>query len=270
MRESLPEIGDPRSLIAVAVPDRPVRFRFHFPQGMLAVRVPPTYIHEERGDRAVEERLREVLAPFGFTAARARGPEKAMLTRSDLGRYGRNNVTYVPGMGSYHRPVVLVSDLPCEEASPRTEPAVLPRCSTCKACLAACPTGAIGEDRFLLHAERCLTFWNEKPPDVPFPAWIKPEWHNALVGCLRCQEVCPENRPSIESIVEGPTFGEKTTRALLAGTLMEDLPSEVQETLEAWDLIDYLDVLPRNLAALVRKAQGAGSKPAHDKGQTRS
>jgi epoxyqueuosine reductase len=266
--ESDSEIPNPRSLFAVAVPDRPIRVRFRLQETPLATIVPPTYLHGERSDRAVEERIRKVLAPAGFAVARARGPTKAMLTLSELAQYGRNNLAYVADLGSYHRPVVLVSDLPCEEA-PRREPKALPRCSTCKACLAACPTQAIGEDRFLLHAERCLTFWNEKPPDVPFPAWVRPEWHNALVGCLLCQEACPENRPFLESIVEGPSFDEETTQAFLAGAAKKDLPVEVQQTLEEWDLVDFLDVLPRNLGALVTKATSVRAKNAHKKREGR-
>lgn len=264
------EIPNPRSLFAVAVPDRPVRVRFTFEEKTLEAIVPPTYIHGERSDRAVEERIRKVLAPAGSSVARARGPRKAMLALSTLGHYGRNNLVYVAGLGSYHRPVVLVSDVPCEEVPRREEPKALPRCSTCKACLAACPTQAIGEDRFLVHAERCLTFWNEKPPDVPFPAWIRPEWHNALVGCLRCQEVCPENRTFIESIVEGPRFDEEATRAFLAGAARTDLPVEVQEALDEWDLADFLDVLPRNLGALVTKATSVRAKNTYNKREART
>ena len=264
------EIPNPRSLFAVAVPDRPVRVRFTFEEKTLEAIVPPTYIHGERSDRAVEERIRKLLAPAGSSVARARGPRKAMLALSTLGHYGRNNLVYAAGLGSYHRPVVLVSDVPCEEVPRREEPKALPRCSTCKACLAACPTHAIGEDRFLVHAERCLTFWNEKPPDVPFPSWVRPEWHNALVGCLRCQEVCPENRTFIESIVEGPSFDEEATRAFLAGASKKDLPVEVQEMLDEWDLADFLDVLPRNLGALVTKATSVRAKNAHNKREART
>ncbi len=267
--ESNAEIPNPLSLFAVAVPDRPVRVRFTFQEKTVDAIVPPTYIHGERSDRAAEERVRKLLAPAGFSVARARGPRKAMLALSRLGQYGRNNLIYVAGLGSYHRPVVLVSDVPCDDALLREEPTALPRCRTCRACLAACPTHAIAEDRFLVRAERCLTFWNEKPPDTPFPTWVHPEWHNALVGCLRCQEVCPENRPFIGSIVEGPCFDEETTRTFLAGATKTDLPVEVQEALDEWDLTDFLDALPRNLGALIAKATSAKAETAQKKGEAR-
>ena len=45
-----------------------------------------------------------------------------------------------------------------------------------------CPTKAIRQDRFLISAEQCLTFFNEKPDD--FPEWVNPVWHNCLIGCM--------------------------------------------------------------------------------------
>jgi epoxyqueuosine reductase len=248
------EVPSPRSLIAVAVPDRPVRLRFTLDGESITTAIPPTYLHWERKDRTVEERLARALAPSGFAVIRARGPTKAMAALSTLARYGRNNLTYVDGLGSYHRPVVLVSDLPCDEVS-RLEPEALPRCATCRACLTACPTGAIGSDRFLLHAERCLTYWNEKPPDVPFPDWVRPEWHTALVGCMRCQEVCPENGPFAGSSIEGPSFDEEATRTLLSGTREAELTPELRRTLAEWDLLAMLEVFPRNLGALFTKGR---------------
>ena len=27
----------------------------------------------------------------------------------------------------------------------------------------------------------------------PLPSWVEPGWHTCAVGCLRCQQACPEN-----------------------------------------------------------------------------
>ncbi|MCX6096593.1 MAG: hypothetical protein NT125_07795 [Candidatus Bipolaricaulota bacterium] len=205
VQDSEPEVPDPRSLILAAVPDRLVRFHFAADGTNVAVIVPPGYIRTPHSARTPLEKVTEILAPAGFAVARARRPRKAMAAMSHFARYGRNNITYVPGLGSFFLLGVFATDLPCEEA-PAREPQMLPRCESCRACAAACPTGAIGEDRFLLHAERCLAFWNEKPPDVPFPDWIEPQWHNAFVGCTVCQEGCPENRAFLDKIVEGPSL----------------------------------------------------------------
>jgi epoxyqueuosine reductase len=91
---------------------------------------------------------------------------------------------------------------------------------------------AIPSDRFLLHAENYLTWWNEKTPSQEFPGWIKPEWHNSLIGCMQCQAVCPENREFIYTENEGGFFDEAETGTLLQAQSLDDLPG--------W-LVDKLD-----------------------------
>jgi epoxyqueuosine reductase len=246
------EAPTPRSIILIAVPDRPVRMQFALDGAPFTVTTAPGYLRAPKPRPS--ELVPEILAPFGLSAARIDGPLKTMGTISGFSRYGRNNISYVQGLGSFAALAALVSDLECEDSPPQAQE-TLPRCGPCHACRDACPTGAIGEDRFLLHAERCITFWNEKSGEIPFPEWIEPQWHNALVGCLLCQRACPENRPFLDSCFEGPSFDEATTRLLLAGAKKEDLADDVRPALEEWRLADLLDYLPRNLGVLVKKEE---------------
>jgi epoxyqueuosine reductase len=177
-------------------------------------------------------------------------PKKLTAVRAGLATYGRNNITYVPGMGSFYRPVLLWSDLPCEEDQWQ-ELRMMATCERCQACLRACPTGAIGADRFLLHAERCLTLYNEEPHHVPFPRWVDPSWHNCLVGCLYCQRACPENREVRKGIEAKEVFTEEETSLLLDGVPLPELPLATAAKVERIDLTELLDVLPRNLKALL-------------------
>jgi epoxyqueuosine reductase len=248
--EPLPETPTPRSLILVATPSHSVRMRFTLDGVVFPVMTAPGYL---RGVQPKPiEKIQEFLSPFGLSAARVDGPQKTMATISGFARYGRNNISYVDGLGSFIALSTFASDMECDEAPPQSQE-TLPRCTTCHACREACPTGAISEDRFLLHAERCITFWNEKSHEVQFPDWIEPEWHNALFGCLHCQRVCPENRVHVDRVLEGPTFDEPTTRWLLSEVKKVDRPEAVRPDLEAWRLIDLLDYLPRNLGALVKR-----------------
>ena len=249
-----PGISNPRSLIVVAVPDRPVRIHLTLDGAPFAALASPGYLR--RPHQRLLSVVREILEPAGFTVARVDGPAKTIATMIGLARFGRSNLSYISGLGSFYHLALLASDLACDDARPRA-PELLPRCQGCRACLAACPTGAIARDRFLLHAERCLSFWNEKPARVPFPAWIKPEWHNAIGGCLLCQQACPENHPFLDEIVEGPAFDEETTRLFLAGTKKEDFSEDLQTVLEEWWLTTLLDVLPRNLGVLAEKERTA-------------
>jgi epoxyqueuosine reductase len=239
-----------QSLIIVAFRDPQVRFSFSWGGGHIPLVVPPTYLHWQEKDKQVERALVELLKPEGYRVTQAVVPKKLLAVCSGLAVYGKNNITYVEEMGSFHRLAAFFSDLPCEEDH-WAKPQVLERCRKCQACQRACPTEAIGDDRFVLHAERCITFWNEKPGPVTFPKWLADEWHNCLVGCMRCQTVCPENRGVLDWEEEGGKFSEKETGLLLGGAPLAELPAVLAEKLERWDLLELLDILPRNLNALL-------------------
>lgn len=246
-----PEIlANAASVIAVAVPDPQVQITFTWRGKPVRTIVPPTYLHWREVDKRVEDSVAQILAPGGYHVAQANLPKKLTAVRSGLANYGKNNVTYVHGMGSFHRLVVLWSELPCEEDHWQ-ELRMMDACQKCQACQRACPTEAIDSERFLLHAERCLTFLNEKPRDVSFPAWVDPSWHNCLVGCLHCQRACPENKEVRDWVVGDEIFSEEETAPLLNGVAQQHLPTETLSKLERLDLIELLEILPRNVRALL-------------------
>lgn len=249
-----PEGMQVRSLIAVAFRDPQVRFTFGWKGERIPLVVPPTYLHWREKDRQVEQVLAELLATEGYRVATATVPRKLLAVCSGVAAYGKNNITYVEGMGSFHRLAAFCSDLPCEQDEWRT-PKAMERCEWCQACAQSCPTGAIEPERFLLHAERCITFRNEKPGQVAFPEWMETSWHNCLVGCMRCQRACPENREVLDWYQEGAEFSEAETELLLAGVPQAELPSALAEKLEREDMLELLDILPRNLGALLGRRE---------------
>jgi epoxyqueuosine reductase len=173
-------------------------------------------------------------------------PLKALAVRSGLADYGRNNIAYIQGLGSFFQLAAFYSDLPCEGDTWR-EPQMMEICQKCDACLRKCPTQAILPDRFLIRAEKCLTFHNERGPEYPFPEWIEPNTHNFLIGCMICQRFCPVNK-SIMKWTEGDvTFDHAETRMFMKRTPLDRLPAETVEKLRQLDLIDSLEILPRNL-----------------------
>jgi epoxyqueuosine reductase len=245
-------LPDAASIFVVAVPDPAVRITFTWREMPVPVIVPPTYLHWRDVDQRTARAMEKILEPSGHHVVPANLPKKLTAVRTGLAAYGENDITYVPGMGSFHRPVLLWSDLPCEEDGWQ-ELHMTATCDQCQACLRACPTGAIDQGRFLLHAERCLTLYNEEPHDVPFPEWVDTSWHNCLVGCLRCQNVCPENRQVRDWIVGDEVFSEEETALLLDGLPLDELPSATVAKVERLDLTELLDALPRNLEALLSK-----------------
>ena len=240
-----------RSLLVVAVPAPPSVVTLAWRGERHALAVPPTYAGYIRVQREVEAVAAACLDPAGFRVVRARLlPLKLLAVRSGLAAYGRNNITYVPGLGSFHELVGLYTDLPMDEHDWQA-PRMLARCAHCEACRRACPTGAIAADRFLLHAERCLTYHNEQPPQTPFPAWIDPAWHNSLIGCMTCQVACPENRPHRDQVGMEVSFSEEETALLLAGVPVDRLPAETAARWQQVDLTDGPELLPRNLEVLL-------------------
>ena len=246
--ESLPAA---RSLIVVAVPHPQFRITFTWQGEPVPAIVPPTYLYAREVNAQVGELLTRHLEPAGYHAVRGMLPVKLLAVRSGLAAYGQNNITYVPGLGSFHRLAAFYSDLPCPE-DPWQAAAMMDRCQTCTACQRACPGGAIAADRFQLHAERCITFHNEKPADVPFPAWLDPAWHNCLIGCMHCQRVCPENRAVIGWVEDAASFSEQETALFLRGVPLDQLPAETVDKLRQADLESQYDSMPRNLAALMK------------------
>jgi epoxyqueuosine reductase len=177
-------------------------------------------------------------------------PWKLLAVRSGLARYGKNNITYISGLGSFYRLVAFVSDLPCP--ADRWEALrFLNDCTHCDACTKACPGGAIGAGRFLLHAERCMTFHNERQGE--FSAWLNPSWHHCLVGCMVCQKVCPVNKNFRKWIVDGPTFSAQETDFIMQTVGQDKLPHKTVLKMDQLDMIEYLGVLGRNLQALASK-----------------
>ena len=235
-----------RSLIIVTAPQPQQQVTFNWRDQTVACIIPPTY--DPTTDGRIKASLTEILKPHEYRLEKKRLPQKILSVRSGLARYGKNNITYVPGMGSFHRPVVFATDLPCEEDR-WGESQPLKACSGCTACMEACPSGAIASDRFLVHAGRCITFHNERSPE--FPQWLESSWHNSLVGCMHCQTACPINTKFIDWIEESVTFTRAETEFFLNGTDMHNLPRETLKKLEWIGMTEYATVLGRNLKALI-------------------
>jgi epoxyqueuosine reductase len=244
------ELGNAKSIVVVAMPRPPTKAIFNWNGKKQHFILPPTYTAYDEMRLQVERFVSEAVSAIGYRIATPRIPLKLLAVRSGLAKYGRNNITYVEGMGSFLRLTAVYTDMPAEED--HWQPAeALPRCKGCTLCQNACPTSAISNDRFLLHAERCLTYHNEKPADVPFPAWIKREWHNCLIGCIRCQATCPENNPFLSKVGETVQFTSQETELLLKATPPVALSEETVAKMKLLSLLDYYKELPRNLSVLL-------------------
>ena len=245
-------LPDARSVIIVAVPDVQTKIVFTWHKESHPFTVPPTYLHWHQVNKKAEDVLLKILTPARRKLVPAKLPLKLTAVHSGVGQYGRNNIFYILNKGSFHRLACFFSDIPCDDDSGTwADLSHLPRCDKCDICVKSCPTGAIHHDRFLISAEKCLTFHTERPGNIPFPDWIKPAWHNCLIGCMICQKVCPENKAFLQHIRLGATFTQSETELLVGKKLPDTLPPELEAKLKDSDLLEILDIIPRNLRALL-------------------
>jgi epoxyqueuosine reductase len=142
-------------------------------------------------------------------------PLKTLAAWSGLGRYGRNNIIYVEGMGTSLVLRSFWTETPPGGLPAPPGPAFLERCDTCSLCVRSCPTAAIPPAFGCIDAGRCLSLYNEIEGE--FPAWIPTDSHNALIGCTRCQMDCPENSAFKEGLAKGESFDREELGMILAG-----------------------------------------------------
>jgi len=241
-------IQNPRSILVVGVSSPKIRFRLtHEGQEVDAI-VPPTYLDYADAKAQIESVFQRTLGEHNRRYSSLQIPVKLLAVRSGLAEYGRNNITYVGEMGSYVRLMVFASDLVCG-GHEWHEKRAMARCERCEVCSRNCPTGAIDKSRFLLRAEKCLTFLNEE--ETVIPEWADASWHHCLVGCLRCQDVCPANRKVAKQYVEGASFSEEETEMLRMTPRLDELQESLRKKVEDSGLSKLYPVLPRNIALLL-------------------
>ncbi len=240
-----------RSLIVVAVPRPAHTVTFTLPGGPVQARVPPGKVERAQTIDRVKGELQQAFPALADSLRLISTGSKLLAGRLGLIAYGRNNLSYIEGVGSFHQLMVFSADArqaPCDPRAPR-EPAQMEGCPDCGFCRDQCPTGAIPDDRFTLRGERCMDFFNES--DIPWPAWLPAGAHNCLVGCLICQECCPENAGLLRVEDSGVVFDAEETAALCGPAPRPEVQASLQAKLEALDLLKFLPVLGRNLRALM-------------------
>jgi epoxyqueuosine reductase len=244
--KNLPEA---KTIIIVAMPQSFTRLRFAWQGTAYTADIPPTYF-TKTDDSHAETILKDILGIAGYKVVKARLALKTLAVRSGLAKYGKNNISYVPGMGSFHQLVAFYSDCPCEKDNWQ-ESQAMESCENCSLCYENCPMGSITKGRFLIHAEKCLGSLNERNPDFPYWVQLQPNWHNALIGCMCCQSVCPVNKPYLNNIVAGPVFSEEETGLIINRTSWENLPTKTRQ--ELGDLQGIYPLITQNLTALIEK-----------------
>jgi epoxyqueuosine reductase len=135
------------------------------------------------------DRLAEAVGPLGHRVFVDSAPvlEVELAARSGLGWRGKHTLALSREGGSMFFLGELFVDLPLPVTA-----AVPAHCGECRACLAACPTGAIVAP-YRLDARRCLSYLTIEH-DGPIPLEFRAALGNRVYGCDDCQLACPWNK----------------------------------------------------------------------------
>lgn len=140
------------------------------------------------------DRIGEEVGAFGYRAFTDSAPvlEKPLARNAGMGWIGKHTNLLSRTAGSWFFLGELYTDLPLPHDTPATD-----HCGTCRACMDACPTGAITAP-YQLDARLCISYLTiELRGSIPVE--LRPLVGNRIFGCDDCQLVCPWNRFAVYS-----------------------------------------------------------------------
>ena len=114
--------------------------------------------------------------------------EREFAELAGLGWVGKNTLLLNRQLGSWF----LLAALLTSETLVYDEPMTTGHCGTCRACIDACPTGAIVEP-YRLDARKCISYLTIELRE-PIPPEQRESIGPRIFGCDICQDVCPFNR----------------------------------------------------------------------------
>ncbi|MDR4887307.1 tRNA epoxyqueuosine(34) reductase QueG [Fredinandcohnia sp. QZ13] len=112
--------------------------------------------------------------------------DRAVAERAGIGWSGKNCAIITPEFGSYVYLGEMITNIPFAPDTPIED-----QCGSCRACLDACPTGALVQGG-QINAQRCVSFLTQTKDFIPDE--FRTKIGNRLYGCDSCQTACPKNK----------------------------------------------------------------------------
>ena len=114
--------------------------------------------------------------------------ERTWAAKAGIGWIGKHSLLINKQQGSFFFLAEIIADMELEYDAPFPTD----HCGTCTACMDACPTDAIVENK-VVDGSKCISYFTIELKDA-LPSAYKDKFEDWMFGCDICQDVCPWNR----------------------------------------------------------------------------
>ena len=137
----------------------------------------------------LEEELKLIDPDFESMSYVDTGPvmDKAWAVKAGIGWMGKHTNVITREIGSWIFLATIIANIDFDYNVPMAD-----FCGSCRACVEACPTGAI-VDEYVVDSNKCISFLTIENKGAIAPEF-KMEFDGWLFGCDVCQDVCPWNK----------------------------------------------------------------------------
>lgn len=155
--------------------------------------------------------------------------------RAGVTNFGRNNFAYAKGSGSFIVINTIITDAELEYDAPTLDNQCPP---DCRACMDACPTGAIYAP-FHLNPRKCIAFNNFRTTAATgcgvtdyIPQELRPLLGERIHGCDECQLACPRNAGKVKAQYPKDAFLEELAQNFSLGKTLRMPPGYYEACLK--------------------------------------
>jgi len=236
-----------KSIFIVATPSPFYIWRVKYMGENIDIKIPPIYGNRSDILENIKNITGKIFGKYGFSTYPVILPKKILAVYSGLAQYGNNGLVFVKGMGSYCRLTAFASDFRNNDYI-WLKPEMMKSCKRCGKCVENCPSKALKHGTPWVNINKCIVEYNEQ--DGNFPNWLHNEWHNCLIGCIKCQEICPHNKKEWQTVIIPIEYSE--IEEIINSNNFNDLSKYLKKLLMDLDLVRYYSKIKRNIKYLVK------------------